>query len=95
MERERQSAEVLSKNVMCSSDESFLVRDGEGEVRAHVVRETLVLKTLAIAVGPPATTDDMIALWGAAESDRGTLPLVIAIDNSAARPQRQGAVVAA
>ena len=28
-----------------------------------MVRETLSPKTLAIAIGPPATAEDLIALW--------------------------------
>jgi hypothetical protein len=63
IERERQSVAVLAKNAMWSSDESLTVRDDQGEVRAHVVRETLSPKTLAIAIGPPATAEDLIALW--------------------------------
>lgn len=82
IEGARQSVTVLARNVMWSSDESFLVRDERGEVRAHVVRETLAPKNLAIAIGPPATAEDLIALWETAARARGGLPLVIALDNS-------------
>jgi hypothetical protein len=78
----RQSVQVLARNVLWSSDENVLLRDEQGEVRTHVVRETLAPKTLAIAIGPPATAEDLIALWETAARERGTLPLVIAIDNS-------------
>jgi transposase InsO family protein len=46
------------------------------------VRETVAPKSLAIAIGPPATADDLIALWETAARERGRLPLVISIDNS-------------
>ncbi|MCC7013317.1 MAG: DDE-type integrase/transposase/recombinase, partial [Planctomycetes bacterium] len=35
-----------------------------------------------MAIGPPATAEELISLWETAARERGTLPLVIALDNS-------------
>jgi len=84
VEHGRVKVEVLARNVMWSSDESFLERDLQGEVRSSVVRETLVPKTLAVAIGPPATEDDVMRLWECARTERGCWPLVISLDNGGA-----------
>lgn len=81
IQRERVHTEVLARNVLWSSEESFLERDEQGEVRSSVVRETLVPKALAVAVGPPATQEDVIRLWECARAERGSWPLVMALDN--------------
>ena len=82
IERRRQHVEVLARNALWSSDESFLVRDEHGEVRSHVVRETVAPKTLAVAIGPPAKAADLIGLWRIAAAEHEGYPLVVAIDNS-------------
>ena len=81
-QRARQSALVLASNALWAADETFVGRDEQGEVRVHVLRETLAPKTLALAVGAPATADDLIALLEQAARERGALPLVLSLDNS-------------
>lgn len=79
---------ALARDVLWSCDESFLGRDTQGEVRGLLVRETRVPLTLDVAVGPPATGDDIARALERAAEERGSWPLVVAFDNGKANKSK-------
>lgn len=81
IEAARVQAEMRARDVLWPVDETHLGRDEEGETRALVVREARVPKTLSIAVGPPATAEDVERQLERTAEERGGWPLVVGFDN--------------
>lgn len=78
----RVSALVLARDVMWSMDGTHLGRLVDGEaVEGQVVRETATPKILAVAVGPSADGDDVVAVLERLVAERGGPPLVLVTDN--------------
>jgi len=58
---------------------------GSQILTAEVLRDPATTKTLAVGAGPPATGEDLTALLDYVKSERGTMPLVLCVDNGAAQ----------
>jgi hypothetical protein len=86
------SVQVEARDAVWSMDATHLGRDASGgEVQAEVVREVASTCTIGIAVGPPATGEDIVRLLDDTARVRGTKPLVLLTDNGT---YRSGAVAA-
>jgi hypothetical protein len=89
MER-RTSVDVLGRDVLWAEDGAAVGRSPRGQETMEVLRDPGPARTVAIAEGPPATGEDLVALLEGARVRRGTLPLVLARDNGG--PQRSAAL---
>ncbi len=76
-ERERVSTEVLYRDALGSLDATNV---GEG-AEAVALRDAGTTATPALSAGPPSTGEDLVHVLEAAEKERGTAPLALAIDN--------------
>jgi len=87
-ERRRQARRVHVKvhatDALWSTDATHLGRLDGQLLEGRVVKEVATTKTVALAVGPPTTAADQIALLKEAARQRGTWPLVLALDNGSA-----------
>jgi hypothetical protein len=81
VEERRTSLEVLARDALWSMDALHIGRSAEDVVEALVLRDVASSCTLALRIGPPATVVDVVALLEHARRARGTLPLVLAMDN--------------
>ncbi|MCI0669473.1 MAG: hypothetical protein L0Y64_03320 [Myxococcaceae bacterium] len=82
--RERVHLEVLARDVLWSEDATHLGRDALGKVEALAVKDVATTRAIAQSVGGAARGQDVRALLGRARRERGTLPLVLAMDNGPA-----------
>jgi hypothetical protein len=75
--------EVLARDALWALDQTFLMRDWQGELRALLVRECLAPLTLGLSMGGPSCGADVARLlrYVASPCVRGTWPLVIQFDN--------------
>jgi len=81
-ERERVSTTVHCRDAVWAQDATHLGRDaGGGEVQAEALRDVASTRTLALSIGAPATSAEVIALLEQALVARGGAPLVWLTDN--------------
>jgi hypothetical protein len=83
IEENRVHVEVLARDALWALDQTFLMRDWQGELRALLVRECLAPHTLGASLGGPACGADVVRLMRqvASPDARGVWPLVIQLDN--------------
>jgi transposase InsO family protein len=83
MAARRVSMRVAGRDVLWSLDATHLGRRQNGkEVQAQAVRDVASTRTLSVSVGPPATSEDAVAVLEAAAATRGgRYPLVLVTDN--------------
>jgi len=80
----RVSVRVRCRDAIWAQDATHLGRDPDGRaVQAEVLRDLASTRTLALSVGPPATSDEVVALLERAVQARGCAPLVWLTDNAA------------
>jgi hypothetical protein len=77
----RVHVEVLARDALWALDQTHVMRDEQGELKALVVREGLVAHTLGISVGPPAAGVDVVRLMRQVAQERKTWPFVLQMDN--------------
>jgi transposase InsO family protein len=75
--------EVLSPNVIWAQDSAHVGRTSKEEVKAEVIKDRGTLGYIGLAVGPSATSDEILDMLEAQKRGRG-LPLVWATDNGSA-----------
>lgn len=75
------SMTVRAKNVIWTQDGTHLGRDGSAFVIAQVVKDRGPYSTLALSVGPPAKSRDVLMLLKCTKAEEGTHPLVWQTDN--------------
>jgi len=81
----RVSVNVSLRDVLWALDETHLGRLQDGAaVAGLVVREVASTRTLIVSVGSAATAEDLIRVLEALRLARGSLPLVICMDNGPA-----------
>ncbi len=81
----RRSIRVLARNSVWALDATHLARDPAGHgIEAEVLRDVASTRTLALSVGPKATSKEVIALLDAAVRARDGPPLVLVTDNASA-----------
>jgi len=81
----RVSVKVHYRDVLWAEDGAQFGRVAGEPFLAEVLRDVATTKTLAVATGPAPTGDDITALLYCMKSDRGTLPLVLGVDNGGAQ----------
>lgn len=81
IETHRVSAQVLARDALWAADQTHLLRDESGELKALVVRECMYPRTLGISMGPPACGKDTLGLMEHTAKERGCWPLVMQLDN--------------
>jgi len=81
IEENRVHVEVHARDALWALDQTFLMRDEQGELRALLARECLAPHTLGISMGGPACGADVARLLQHVAEQRGTWPLVIQLDN--------------
>ena len=81
IEKERVHVEVLARDAVWCADQTQLGRDSRGKVTGLLVRDALCSRTLAVSVGPPATSRDLVRLLEHAAQERGAWPFVLQLDN--------------
>jgi hypothetical protein len=91
--REREMAKRVSlkvhfRDVLWAEDGGQFGRIEGEPLMAEILRDVATTKTLAVGVGT-ATGDDLAALLFHMKSARGTLPLVLSVDNGAAQKSRE------
>lgn len=84
----RVSLKVHYRNVMWAEDGGQFGRVGGEPLMAEILRDVATTKTLAVGIGP-ATGDDLAALLYHMKSTRGTLPLVLSVDNGGPQKSRE------
>src|SRR5262249_25869596 len=81
-EAERVHVKVHARDVLWSGDATHLGRDAAGKtVQARAVKDVATTTPIEHSIGGPATGTDVLALLKRAKLVRGTLPLVLAMDN--------------
>lgn len=83
--KRRVSVRVHFKDVLWAEDGAQFGRIRGEPFLAEVLRDVATMKTLAVTTGPAPTGDDITALLHCMKSDRGTLPLVLGVDNGGAQ----------
>jgi len=79
---ERQHVKVHARDVLWSEDSTHLGRDAAGKaVQARAVKDVATTTSIEHSIGGAATGTDVLALLKRAKLVRGTLPLVLAMDN--------------
>ena len=86
--KRRVSVKVHCRDVLWAEDGAQFGRVAGEPFLAEVLRDVATTKTLAVATGPAPTGDDLTALLHCTKTDRGTLPLVLAVDNGGAQRSR-------
>jgi hypothetical protein len=81
----RVSVKVHYRDVLWAEDGAQFGRIAGEPFLAEVLRDVATMKTLAVTTGPAPTGDDITALLHCMKSDRGTLPLVLGVDNGGAQ----------
>jgi len=81
---ERVHVAVHARDALWTQDASHMGRDEEGKVEALAVKDVAPVKVVETSVGGPATGESVLALLQRAELVRGTLPLVLGMDNGPA-----------
>jgi transposase InsO family protein len=81
---ERVHVAVHARDALWSQDASHLGRDQHDKVEALAVKDVAALAVVGTSVGGPATGEGVLALLQRAELVRGTLPLVLGMDNGPA-----------
>jgi len=81
----RVSVKVHYRDVLWAEDGAQFGRVRGEPFLADVLRDVATTKTLAVTTGPAPTGDDITALLHCMKEDRGTLPLVLGVDNGAAQ----------
>jgi hypothetical protein len=82
--QERRHTEVQARDVFWSQDATHLGRDGVGEIQALAVKDVATTTLIEGSLGGPARGADVLALLASAKLVRGTLPLVLGMDNGPA-----------
>src|SRR5262249_40207195 len=80
----RQHVRVHARDAMWTGDASQLGRDEHGNVEALAVKDVASTTVIEQTIGGPATALDVLALLKRAKLVRGTLPLVLGLDNGPA-----------
>lgn len=88
----RKHVRVGARDAMWSADSTHLGRDEHGKVEALAVKDAGTTTSIAQSVGGAATGADVLALLVRAKLVRGTLPLVLGLDNG---PANQNELVTA
>ena len=88
--REREMASRVSltvhyRDVLWAEDGGQFGRIEGEPLTAEILRDVATTKTLVVGIGPPASGDDLAALLHHMKTARGTLPLVLSVDNGAAQ----------
>jgi hypothetical protein len=83
IEANRVHVEVLGRDALWALDQTHLLRDESGEVKALAVRECLAPRTLGLSIGSPACGADVVRLLQHVAEQRGAWPFVIQMDNGA------------
>ena len=83
--KRRVSVRVHYRDVLWAEDGAQFGRVEGEPFLAEVIRDVATTKTLAVTTGPAPTGDDITALLHCMKGDRGTLPLVLGVDNGAAQ----------
>jgi hypothetical protein len=81
----RVSVKVHYRDVLWAEDGAQFGRVEGEPFLAEVLRDVATTKTLAVTTGPAPTGDDITALLHCMKTDRGTLPLVLGVDNGGAQ----------
>ena len=81
----RVSVKVHYRDVFWAEDGAQFGRVRGRPFLAEVLRDVATMKTLAVTTGPAPSGDDITALLHCMKEDRGTLPLVLGVDNGAAQ----------
>jgi transposase InsO family protein len=81
LEKASWSVTVLAKDAIWSQDGTHLGRTGAEAVEGQVIKDRGSLKVHEVAVGAPATSQDVLLLLKMAEKICGGLPLVWQTDN--------------
>ena len=81
-EAERMHVHVHGRDALWSGDGTELGRDARGrKVVAQGLKDVATTHSLALSIGGPRCAEDTLALFEAAERERGTLPHVAVLDN--------------
>lgn len=81
IEERRVHVEVLARDALWTLDQTHVLRDADGELKALAVRESMVPRTLGLSIGPPACGRDVVRLLKRTAEERGGWPFVIQVDN--------------
>lgn len=92
IEANRVHVEVLAREAIWALDQTHLLRDEKGELKALAVRECLAPRTLGLSIGSPACGGDVVRLLQQVAEQRGAWPFVIQMDNG---PENKNAEVEA
>lgn len=79
-----QHLDVQARDALWSQDATHLGRDEHGKVEALAVKDVGTTTAIEQSVGGPARGEDVLALLVRAKRVRGTLPLVLGMDNGPA-----------
>jgi len=82
--RARISVHVQRRNVLWSMDGTHLGRDGRAAIEAQIVKDVAPLLVVGTQVGASASAADLVRFLKNAKACRGTLPLVMSMDNGSA-----------
>lgn len=83
--KRRVSVKAHFKDVLWAEDGAQFGRIAGEPFLAEVLRDVATTKTLAVTTGPAPTGDDIAALLHCMKEDRGTLPLVLSVENGGAQ----------
>jgi len=72
---------VKVKGVIWTQDGTHLGRSADEEVQAQIIKDRAPMKTMALSIGPPATSADVLVLLKSAKTEHGDHPLVWQTDN--------------
>ena len=85
-EKERRtSVTVRARNTLWAEDGADVGESPRGKETMEVLRDAAASRTVTIGNGPPATGEDLVALLEEGRRIRGTLPLVVSVDNGGAQ----------
>ena len=91
VQERRVHVDVLARDAVWALDQTHVLRDEQGELKALAVRECCVPRTLSLSIGPPACGKDVARLLKHTADQRGGWPFVLQLDNG---PENKNADVA-